>query len=377
MQRVVRRITLGTSSLQAGGAERVISTLANCWSADGVEVHIVTLSKESTQPFYRLDRRVVLTQLGVTHPSANAISAGISNIRRIMRLRRAIASTQPDVVISFLTETNVLTLMAMLGTKIPVIVAEHTDPNTCPVPWIWGQLRRLTYRFAKKVVVLNRHAHDYFRDQMRIETAVIPNPIIQPEGVRNINERKDAKQIVSMGRFATEKRFDVLLRAFHRISEQYPDWKLTIIGDGPQLGDMHKLAKELGVSDKVSFPGVIDEPEMVLRQSNIFVSTSVLEGFPMALCEAMANGLAVISTEYNAGVRDIVEDDVNGLLVPPENEQAVAAAMDRLITNQDERERLGNAARSIVDKYGVDQVLAIWDSVFEQVLGKVPRQRNK
>ncbi|MDH3691790.1 MAG: glycosyltransferase, partial [Gammaproteobacteria bacterium] len=291
METADRRLTLVSSSLEAGGAERVASTLANRWSDRGISVHIITYSKESAEPFYELDPRIALTQLNIAHPSLNVVSAAISNVKRIIRLRRTILSSQPDVVISFLTETNVLTLMAMFGTRIPVIVTEHTDPEICRMSSVWSKLRGFTYRFANNVVVLNRHIQDYFWDRMRIRTTIIPNPIVQSEARRNVRQQH-TKQIVSVGRFAAEKRFELLVRAFYRVSKRCPDWNLIIIGDGPQRPDIRELAEELGISDRVLLPGPTKDPEAVLRQSKIFVSTSVQEGFPMALCEAMANGLA-------------------------------------------------------------------------------------
>jgi len=120
------RLTLVISGLGSGGAERVLCRLADCWVQRGHEVTLLTLSSE--QPFFQLDTRVRHLALGIDSPSCSRFEALRANVGRLHVLRRAIADSSPDVVVSFLDATNILTIFATLGMRLPVIVSERTDP---------------------------------------------------------------------------------------------------------------------------------------------------------------------------------------------------------------------------------------------------------
>jgi GalNAc-alpha-(1->4)-GalNAc-alpha-(1->3)-diNAcBac-PP-undecaprenol alpha-1,4-N-acetyl-D-galactosaminyltransferase len=352
------------AALGAGGAERVASILANAWAGEGIQVTLLTLDDGSISPFYRLDTRVRLTALGVAGDSRGWGEALFNNLRRLQRLRAAVASSAPDVVISLLTETNVLTLIASVGVRAPVVACEHTDPFGCPVGRVWGFLRRLTYRRAKRVVVLSERARSFFGRGVRTE--VIPNPVILPAAYATAASLRDSRNIVAMGRLAPEKRFDMLLRAFAQIAERYPDWSLEILGDGPQRGALEKLRGDLGLERRVRLPGTSREPQTELLRSAMFVSSSALEGFPMAICEAMACGLPVVAAEYHEGIRELMHDGIDGIIVSGDA-AALAAAIERLIRDSDERARLGAAARKITLRYSPESVQRRWDILFGEV----------
>ena len=359
-----RHIVVVIGSLQPGGAEKVASTLANEWSLRGDRVTIITLASENEAPFYALEPAVSLLPLGVAGKSANLFAAAAANVGRVLRLRRTIKRARPSVVVSYLTETNVLSLLASLGLTFPVVVSEHTDPVVNPLPSIWKRLRRHTYARAAEIVVLNSRTQQYFVEHLQYRPAVIPNPVSATQST----EALAAHQIVAMGRFSREKRFDVLVRAFHRLARSHPSWNLVIVGDGELRPDIAQLVDRLGLTTRVTLTGVLQEPGAILRESSIFVSTSILEGFPMAICEAMAHGLAVVAVEFSPGIRDIIDDGVNGVIVAPDRVDDVAAALERLIDNPEERTRLGINARDIVDRYGIERIMGMWDSVFHNVL---------
>lgn len=359
-----RHIAVVIGSLQPGGAEKVVSTLANEWSLRGDRVSIITLANANESSFYALEPAVSLLRLGVAGKSANLFSAVAANVGRILRLRRTIKRARPSVVVSFLTETNVLSLLASLGLTFPVVVSEHTDPVVNPLPSIWKRLRRHTYARAAEIVVLNSQTQQYFVEHLACRPEVIPNPV----SITPSNDESEVHQIVAMGRFSREKRFDVLVRAFHHVVASHPGWNLTIIGDGELRPDIAQLVDTLGLTERVTLTGILQEPGSVLRESSIFVSTSILEGFPMAMCEAMAHGLAVVAVEYSPGIRDIIDDGVNGIIVAPDRVDDVAAALERLINNPEERTRLGTNARNIIDRYGIERIMGMWESVLRKVL---------
>ena len=142
--------------------------------------------------------------------------------------------------------------------------------------------------------------------------------------------------------------------------------ELEDLGDGPLRNQLEYTRDRLGLNHRVEFLGVIKDPHVVLRKADLFVLPSRFEGFPLALGEAMACGLPVISTEYHGGVRDLIDDGVNGILVSVEDISALASAMKKLMGDERERKRLGNNAEKIVHQYGLEKIMGMWEALFQQ-----------
>ncbi len=358
------RVTLVISSLGAGGAERVLTTMVNYWARNGRDVTVLSLQDADTRPFYRLHPDVHYKPLALLGASNSTISAVVNNVKRLTAIRRSLRSSHSDFVISFLSETNVLTLLASRFAGARVVVTEHTDPTRWPIAPAWSVLRRMTYRWADRIVVLNEFAGEFFRKFGDVE--VIPNPIedcARQAGSSSQQPRENL--VVAMGRLGPEKGFDILLHAFSRLGHRIGEWKLVIIGEGVERPRLERLIEELGIREHVTLTGMVREPRHYLRRAGIFVLSSRYEGFPMSLCEAMACGTAIISTEYHDGIHDLVESGRNGLIVPPEDAGALARGMSTLIDQSSLRKRFGENARQICDRYGVEAVMSRWDELID------------
>ena len=363
------RIMLAVSSMVAGGAERVAATLVNHWSASGHKVALVTVASTDLD-FYALDARVTRIALDLNRSSNSWRDFVVDNFKRLRKLRSAIRDFKPEVILSFLDTTNVRMLLASIGTGVPVIVEEHTDPTQSSTNRTVKFLRRLLYKRARAVVVLHPGIAQWARGFVRSEAIhVIPNPIsLQFRKNGRVEPAKDGPRVIAIGRLEAVKGFDMLLRAFAQIAQQHPGWSLMIIGDGSEREQLQELAAALHISDRVSWEGAVKEPEKELHRSDLFVLSSRYEGFPMALLEAMACGLPVVSFDCPSGPRAIIHDGEDGLLVPPNEIGGLAAAISRLMSSEDERKRLGEHATHVVERFGLEKIADMWNAVFEQAV---------
>ncbi|MBK9711898.1 MAG: glycosyltransferase family 4 protein [Kouleothrix sp.] len=364
------RITLVIYSLGAGGAERVMSVMANYWAEHGQSVTLLTLDSASEPPFFDLHPAVVRRPLGITGASPNPIAALAGNLRRLAHLRRAVAASRPDVVISFMDHTNILTLLAVAGMRLPAIVAVHNDPHQSRLGMPWAWLREQLYPHASAVVTLSETALGYFSARVRRRGLVIPNPVVLPAGMAlgraGAGERAE-RRLIAMGRLVHLKGFDLLLRAFAQAAPRYPDWSLDIWGDGPLRGELEALRDQLGLVDRVRLPGTTRRPSEPMQQADLFVLSSRHEGFPIALCEAMACGLPVVAFDCPSGPREIVRDGVDGVLVPPEDIDALSTALCGLMGDLEARRRIGQRAPEVLERFGIDRVMAIWEQLFQEL----------
>lgn len=359
------RLTLVIYNLGPGGAERVMAMMANYWAEHAREVTLITIASK-TLDFYSLHHGVHRTALGLVGASSHLASAAWNNLRRLQRLRQEIKASQPDIVLSFTDQANVLTLAGSLGLRIPVVVCERTDPRYHDIGSIWAWLRRLLYPQAAALVVQTDGLRGWAEGILKNHAVhVIPNAA--PASVVRHNGGLDLKPtgrtIVTLGRFTLEKGFDILLKAFARCARKHSDWSLVMLGDGEERGRLEALAVELGIKDRVNMPGRVKDPFGILCGADLFILSSRYEGFPNALLEAMACGLAVISTDCPSGPREIIRDGVDGVLVLPDNVDALAAAMDRLMANQTERQRLGGRAIEVVERFSTEKIMKMWDEL--------------
>jgi len=370
------RVTLVISSLAAGGAERVMSTMANHWAGQGWDVTLLTLDATSGDVL-PVHPRVERVGLGEMEPSRGPFAAVLNNVRRLHRLRAAIRVSRPQVVISFTSPLTVLAIAAARAVRVPVIVSERSDPTQHALRPGWAALRRTLYPRASAVVVqtpdVRRWAERFIRPE---KIHVIPNPVMaasterrsEPSGGCARDARHVRPAVVAMGRLDPQKGFDLLLRAFAACHAERPEWALVILGEGPERSRLEALARDLGLEAAVCFAGHVGSPATVLDASDVFVLSSRYEGFPNALLEAMAAGLPVIAADCASGPRHIVRNGIDGVLVPPEDVSALSNAMRALMADPQRRQDLGARATEVVERFSVDRVMGQWERVLQSVL---------
>lgn len=353
-----RCVLLVIWALGAGGAERIIVNLANHWARRGWTVTLVSFERPGARPYYPLDPRVELRQLGTA--SGNPYFA---NLARIAALRRVIRERAPDVAISFLVKVNVIAALAVRGLAVPLVVSERNNPQMQRVHSVWSALRRLTYRAASCVVAPSQGVLDALTFVPRERGRVIPNAVDPPQRPR----RRGSSNILAVGRLVPQKGFDLLLEAFAALAPERPDWNLVIWGEGEERDALERRRDALGLAGRVKLPGVTAAPGAWVENGDVFVLSSRFESFGNVVAEAMAAGLAVVSFDCPWGPGEIVRHGVDGLLVPPSDVEALASAL-RLVTGDAElRDRLGAAAQASVERLRPERILAKWDALVDQL----------
>lgn len=357
-----KKIAFYIGSLSMGGAERVIVNLAAYFHSCGYKVTIVTKEQDSDE--YPVPE-------GVTRILADIVGDEISSnrllnlYRRIAKLRNIWKQLKTDYIVSFIKKNNFMAITSSMGLHIPVIVSVRSNPAREYPDKVTKLLANVLFRRAAGVVLQTQQAKEFFSKAVQKKAVVLPNSLSEQFlQMEYIDERK--KEIVWVGRMDSNKNPVMLLRAFGTIAEKYPDWTLKYIGDGPLMEELKELSHNEKYVEQICFTGRMEDVAGAIRPASIFVLTSKQEGMPNALMESMVSGLAVVSTNCPCGgPAELIEDGVNGILIPVDDEKALAEALDKLLSDEEYRNRLGENAKELIDKVHPDIVNRRWLSYIE------------
>jgi GalNAc-alpha-(1->4)-GalNAc-alpha-(1->3)-diNAcBac-PP-undecaprenol alpha-1,4-N-acetyl-D-galactosaminyltransferase len=333
--------------------------MANYWAQKNYNIIIMTLDKAT--PFYSLEDGVKLEKLSLLENSVSVFSAIVNNIKRIKIIKKKLIEIDPDIVISFMTETNIISTIGCRIINKPIIISEESCYDFLKSR-SWVILRKLVYRLANALIVHTRYDKEKYHRLSNV--FVINNPLNLKEMI--LNNNREEKNILAVGRLNRVKGFDRLIKAFSYLDRK--DWKLAIIGEGSERGNLEKLIFDLNLEDYISMPGRTKAIEKWYQKSSIFVLSSRIEGFGNVLCEAMAYGCACVSFDCIAGPNEIITDKIDGYLVKNGDINALAEKMDFLINNPEERQRIGKEAMKISDRLNIDSIMSKWDKIIEKIL---------
>jgi GalNAc-alpha-(1->4)-GalNAc-alpha-(1->3)-diNAcBac-PP-undecaprenol alpha-1,4-N-acetyl-D-galactosaminyltransferase len=367
-RRAPLRLLLVISSLQGGGAERQLSGMANYWAGGGADVTLVTWTGPGIKDFYPLVPGVSRLWLDMGMPRHMPFAALIASVCRVYKLRRILRTLRPDAVVSFLDISNIYTVLAARGLGLRVVVAERTHPAINRITSRpWRLLRRVCYSSAYAVVAQTQDAGSWLQRNCRAHVKVIPNFL------RDLPQAQCDRElmIIAVGRLSAEKGFDLLLKAFAKLSPDFPSWRVCIIGDGTERQALTQLCNELKLADRVEFIGEVQQVELWMARAGLLVHPSRREGFPNAVLEAMGMGLAVVCADCRAGPSELIEDGINGRLVPVDDVDALARAMSELMIAPQLRERIGCEARKVRNQYALDIIMERWQSLLPVELRRI------
>jgi len=348
------RITFIAANLNSGGAERVMSLLANQFIESGYEVEFIFLKKDVR--FYPLHQQV---KIKVVEKECCSESL----FKKLLWMRKYVGKEKTDAVFAFRIAIYCVTLLSLLGKKVPIISSERNDPRFygLNLKLLQMVLLPLTDRF----VVQTQHIKDYFPKFIQKKTDIIFNPVT--EKVFSLDSVHKYKQIISVGRLHNQKNQKMMIEAFARISQQFPGWKLVIYGEGPERKNLESLIKRLKVKEKVLLPGRCETVIEELNKSEIFAFSSDYEGMSNAVVEAFCVGLPIITTKVS-GTEDIITDGKNGYLLERNDIDGMEKAMRNLMGDEKLRIMMGDYNKSKANQFEIEHILKQWEDVLKKAI---------
>lgn len=354
------KIAFVIPGLGSGGAERVVSTLSNILY-NRYEVHIICLIK--TKPFYKIHDDVTIHYCLEENNNSNSVAAAIiNNLKLVRKLIAIIKKNNINILLGFLTSANVLSIIAGKLRNIPVIVSERNNPKNEYVPRMWKQLRDRLYPRANLIVVQTEVIKHFYLDKTSSKKlAIIPNPIstdftVEPITATNQDSRENI--ILNVGRLHPQKAQDILIKAFS--NSKHKNWQLYLVGEGEKRKDLESLISSLDLQEKVHLVGRVEEIQKIYDRAKIFAFSSVFEGFPNALIEAMHFGLACVSTDCPTGPSELIDDGKNGYLINVNDTTALTDKLNILMESEELRISFGEKAQKTVSKFNATNIAQEW-----------------
>lgn len=344
------RLGFVVGNVKFGGGEKVVQTLIDEFYLLGFEILIYTwnqdwISQKSILPF----KILVLN---------NAPLGIAGKFKAYFELRHALKDNPPDCLIIFSLPLAEVGIFSAKSLKIPVLLSERVDPSFLPTNQIHRLMKKIVFSLADRIVFQTEEVKNYFSKRIQRKGIVIQNMIMN-ENFPISENFIYRKEIIAAGRLSAEKNYQMLIKGFYLAN--LPDYKLRILGEGPEFKNLYNLIQELGLENRVFMEGHVDDVMSYFINADIFVITSNHEGLPNVLIEAMATGKACISTDFNSGgARALIDDGLNGILIPVNDTKALKNALLFLVENTSLKDqiklraleiRINNSKKNIMPKW--------------------------
>lgn len=371
---------------EVGGLQRVVHALAGSFAAAGHDVEVIGIVPHPTPYPYPTDggyRTLELSDTVEPQPWQPATLRDAVNLRArrrerdrarchadaVQRLSRRFRSVPDGLVIC--TQAWAMDWVAEADTAhLRVITQSHEsyEASRGLTPASQGSTRYArmsrTYRDVDLFLLLTQHDADRFERDGFNNVAVLPNPLtMYPDRGSTLT----AKTVINVGRYHEQKNQRALIDAFALVLARHPDWTLKLVGDGPLEPQLQAQITQLGLAAGIELAGPSRHVEAELLASSIFALSSDFEGLPLVLTEAMACGVPCVSFDCAPGIREIIRDGEDGLVVPPRDVTALAEGICRLIEDEPLRRRLGGAARENIRRFSEPEILRRWQEIFDLV----------
>lgn len=344
-----KTICIVAPSLQGGGIERALTTLSSHFVKRGHKV--IYIACRAGKHFYELDSNVVFREPSFVHTATTRHK--LSNYYKTIKfVRRQLKEFKPDTILSFGDIINPLALLANKGLGYPIYISDRISPKQ-NLGRFKNFMKKITYPKATGIIAQTEQAAQYKRQVFgdNLNMKIIPNSLRAIEDTTGVVKKN---QVIGVGRLSFEKGFDRLIEAFSQV-KHHDDWRLVLVGDGPVRKDLERQAEGLGISDRVTFTGLRKDVDQLLAESKIFVIPSRCEGFPNALCEAMASPLPCIAFD-GVPTENLITNNVDGIVLKDNDIDGLANAMGKLMDDETLRNTLSQNAISIRQRLDKDMI---------------------
>lgn len=352
----MKKILLYIDVMTRGGAQRVMANISNFLCKSGYEVLLLTdQPPQKPEMEYSVNRGV--RRIYLENRKGNKVK---QQVVRAMVLRRVLKKEKPDIALSFLRGPNLRLLLCSLGLGVKTVVSVRSDPKMEYEGALLKGMAKLLFSCANGVVFQTEEAAMFFQKSVRAKAAIIPNPV-KDSCYRVCRTDWNSQDIVAVGSLVETKRPLLLLSAFARIADSFPQARLILYGKGELHGQLEREAAALKLSHRVLLSGEVRDIPERLAQAGIYVLCSDWEGMPNALMEAMAAGLPVIATDCPCGgPRSLIQDKTQGILIRCGDVTGLAGALEMLLSDPKLRRSMGEAARERAKAFHEDIVMDMW-----------------
>jgi len=355
----MKKVLFYIHSLNKGGAERVLLTIANRLKN---EYNVVILTDKVDEREYSLPEGI--RRINIENELANN-NVSSSTINRLKAIRSTMADERPDCIIAFMLSSAMRAIVATMFSRYRVVAAVRSNPYDDFGSFKKRLIVNALFSLAPKVVCQTEVQKGFFYKWIQNRCVLVFNPLFEEFQNSSYNGER-SKRIVATGRLYDYKNHELLIRAFSTIASDHPDVDVVIYGEGPHRGYLSRLIDECGLEGRAILAGDSDNVVRDIRDAMIYVLPSDTEGMPNALMEAMALGLPVVSTDCpGGGPATLINNRVNGILVPVNDVAAMEKAIDELLKDEKLRNELSKEAIKIKDICDIENIINTWIDIIE------------
>lgn len=358
------KILFVSGNMCNGGAQRVIANVSNSLAEKGYDVNLLLFSRNEKE--YPLSDKIKITALGENFEEYSKISS----ISRIRIIRKYLKGLKPDVAVGFL-EGGYALYLSSFGLKLKKVSSARINPqHIMTAKGLRAEINRRWFFHSDAVVLQTAAQKSYVPDKLKKKSVIIANPV--PEYVlegKCESYNKKCRNLIMVGRLDEQKNYPMAFRAIQMVKEKYPDVHLDIYGKGALDEKLHQMLVDMHLTDHVTMCGWTQDALKEYTKHDMFLMTSDMEGMPNALMEAMAVGLPCISTDCETGPADLIEDGVNGYLVPVNDHIILAEKiMEFMEMSFEERCSIANNAHeSMKAMFNIGIISEKWEKLFKNL----------
>lgn len=354
------KIVFVTPGMNFGGAERVISILANNWCDMGHEVSLfITASNKPS--VYKMNGKINVKYYEAYREN------GVSHFKLLSSIRKFVNKEKPDCVLSFMNDVCAYTIIALVGKNIPIIYSERNDPNKTNQSKIDKVLRKIVEIGAEHIVFQTRGAQSCYSEKVQRKSSIILNPVNLEKIPERIKEEINYSEIVSVARLEPQKNQDLLIEAFYLVNKKHKNVILKIFGEGSLTDSLKNKINELGLRDRVFLMGAKTDVLEWIKDAFCFVLSSDYEGLPNSLIEAMCIGLPCISTDCSPGGARELLCNKRGVIVPCGDKEQLANAINAFLEKPSSALKYGENSYAFRDEIECKVIAKKWINLIETI----------